>query len=207
MGQFRKTIIAARILLLMAMSAATPAAAATFDGEWNVQIASANYRLRQRRNRLDRDQQWPGRVDQRRLMTASGRVADAGNISVTLTSGIKRARRLRSPHRHIGIGHLARRALLRHLDRAADLTAACDTRARARVSIRPSRNIPRRSPAPSRSRNFRPAIPASRCGPCRWSARRRASAFRPAESTRRRRAVISRIGPPLVWTRPTPAMT
>ena len=74
MRQSRKTIVAARILLLMAMSAATPAAAATFDGEWNVQIASTNA-----------------------LMTASGRVADAGNIAVTLTSGIKRA---------VGSGHL-----------------------------------------------------------------------------------------------------
>jgi hypothetical protein len=40
MGQNRKTTIAARLLLLLGMSIATPAAAATFDGAWNVQIAS-----------------------------------------------------------------------------------------------------------------------------------------------------------------------
>src|ERR1700721_2129378 len=42
MGHFRKVVIAARILMLAGMSTATPAAAATFDGEWNVQIASTS---------------------------------------------------------------------------------------------------------------------------------------------------------------------
>ena len=42
MAHFRKVIITARILALLALPAATPAAAATFDGTWNVQIASSN---------------------------------------------------------------------------------------------------------------------------------------------------------------------
>ena len=96
MRQSRKTIVAARILLLMAMSAATPAAAATFDGEWNVQIASTNTACGSGATvsiRIDN-----GHVaSTNALMTASGRVADAGNIAVTLTSGIKRA---------VGSGHL-----------------------------------------------------------------------------------------------------
>jgi hypothetical protein len=42
MGYVRKTFFASRILLLLGMAVATPAAAAAFDGEWNVQIASTN---------------------------------------------------------------------------------------------------------------------------------------------------------------------
>jgi hypothetical protein len=53
--------------------------------------------LRQWRDRLDRYQQW--RVASTdAMMKASGNVAEAGSISVTLASGIKRA---------IGFGHLA----------------------------------------------------------------------------------------------------
>ena len=40
MGQIRKATLVTRVLLLLGMSIATPAAAATFDGAWNVQIAS-----------------------------------------------------------------------------------------------------------------------------------------------------------------------
>ena len=97
MGQFRKTIIATRILLLMAMSATTPAAAATFDGEWNVQIASTNTACGSGVSVSIGINN--GHVaSTNAVMTASGRVADAGNIVVTLTSGIKRA---------VGSGHLA----------------------------------------------------------------------------------------------------
>jgi hypothetical protein len=96
MGQFRKVIIA-RILLFAAMSVATPAAAATFDGEWNVQIAStssvcgggATVSIGINNGQV---------ASTNALMTASGRVADAGIISVTLISGIKRA---------VGWGHLS----------------------------------------------------------------------------------------------------
>jgi hypothetical protein len=90
MGKFRKAIIATRILLFAAMSIATPAAAATFDGEWNVQIASsrsvcgggATVSIGINNGQV---------ASTNALMKASGRVADAGIISVTLTSGIKRA--------------------------------------------------------------------------------------------------------------------
>jgi hypothetical protein len=96
MGQFHKVIIA-RILLFAVMSIATPAAAATFDGEWNVQIAStssvggggATVSIGIYNGQV---------ASTNALMTASGRVADAGIISVTLISGIKRA---------VGWGHLS----------------------------------------------------------------------------------------------------
>ena len=42
MPSLRKTIIATRILLLAGASITTPAAAASFDGAWNVQIASTS---------------------------------------------------------------------------------------------------------------------------------------------------------------------
>ena len=97
MRHFSKTVIATRILLLAAASIATPAAAATFDGEWNVQIAStssvcgggATVSIGINNGQV---------ASTNALMTASGRVADAGIISVTLISGIKRA---------VGWGHLS----------------------------------------------------------------------------------------------------
>ena len=96
MGQFRKTIIATRMLLLAAMAVATPAAAATYDGEWNVQIASTNSACGTGATVAIGISN--GEVaSTNALMKASGRVADAGNISVTLTSGMKRA---------VGSGHL-----------------------------------------------------------------------------------------------------
>jgi hypothetical protein len=96
MGYFCKPVIAARFLLLLAMSIATPAAAATFDGEWNVQIAStssvcpsgATVAIGISNGQI---------ASNNAMVTASGRVADAGNISVILVSGIKRA---------VGSGHL-----------------------------------------------------------------------------------------------------
>ena len=97
MGQFRKAIIITRILLFAAMSIATPAAAATFDGEWNVQIASSNSVCGGGATvsiGINNGQV----ASTNALMTASGRVADAGIISVTLISGIKRA---------VGWGHLS----------------------------------------------------------------------------------------------------
>ncbi len=98
MGQYRTNIFVTRLLLLVlaAISAATPAAAATFDGEWNVQIASSNLACPSGasvsigiNNGLV--------ASNNALVTASGRVVEAGNISVTLTSGLKRA---------VGWGHL-----------------------------------------------------------------------------------------------------
>jgi hypothetical protein len=96
MGHFRKTTIATRVLLLLGMSVATPAAAATFDGSWNVQIASTNIACPSGTSvsiGINNGQV----ASTNAMVTASGRVADAGNISVTLTSGMKRA---------VGFGHL-----------------------------------------------------------------------------------------------------
>jgi hypothetical protein len=82
--------------MLAGTSIATPAAAASFDGQWNVQIAStkaacpngASVSIGITNGKVE---------SSNAMMTASGHVADAGSISVTLTSGIKRA---------IGYGHL-----------------------------------------------------------------------------------------------------
>lgn len=96
MGQFRKTITATLILLLPAISVATPAAAATYDGEWNVQISSSSSACGGGATvsiGINNGQVKSTNA----LMKASGRVADAGSISVTLTNGMKRA---------IGSGHL-----------------------------------------------------------------------------------------------------
>jgi hypothetical protein len=96
MKHIRKAIIAAHILMLSAMSVATPAAAATFDGAWNVQIAYSNAACTNGTSvsiGINNGQV----ASNNAMMTASGRVADAGNISVTLASGMKRA---------AGFGHL-----------------------------------------------------------------------------------------------------
>jgi len=89
MEQFRKILIASRIVLL-GMTIVTPAAAATFDGAWNVQIASSNAACPSGTSvsiGINNGQV----ASNNAMITASGRVADAGNISVTLTSGMKRA--------------------------------------------------------------------------------------------------------------------
>jgi hypothetical protein len=96
MGNFRKALFASRIVVLLGMLAATPVAAATFDGAWNVQIASENTACGGGATISIGINN--GQVESSNpLMKASGRVADAGNISVTLTNGIKRA---------VGSGHL-----------------------------------------------------------------------------------------------------
>jgi hypothetical protein len=96
MRRLRKTSFAIRLLFFQGMLAATPAAAATFDGEWKVQIAStgttcgggATVSIGINNGQV---------ASTNASMTASGRVADAGDINVTVTDGIKRA---------IGSGHL-----------------------------------------------------------------------------------------------------
>jgi hypothetical protein len=93
----RKSVIATGFLMLVAMSATRPAAAAGFDGEWNVQIAStssvcpngATVSIGINNGQV---------ASTNAMVTASGRVAEAGAISVTLISGIKRA---------VGSGHLS----------------------------------------------------------------------------------------------------
>jgi len=95
MTQFRKSAIAAS--LLAALAVATPAAAATFDGEWNVQIASSNAACTSGASVSIGISN--GRVaSTNAAVTASGSVADAGAIHVTLASGLKRA---------VGSGYLA----------------------------------------------------------------------------------------------------
>ena len=97
MGQFRKALIAAHLLLALAAPLATPAAAAGFDGEWSVRIASSKPECGNGATlSIDISN---GRVaSSSASMQASGRVAEAGAINVTLVSGIKRA---------IGFGHLS----------------------------------------------------------------------------------------------------
>ena len=90
MGQVRKTVLVTRVLLLLGMSMATPAAAATFDGAWNVPIASPNSACGGGATVSIGINN--GQVASNNPLTrASGRVANAGNISVTLTGGMKRA--------------------------------------------------------------------------------------------------------------------
>jgi hypothetical protein len=94
---FTKTTVATRILMLVGASIATPAAAASFDGQWNVQIASTNVACPSGTSVSIGINN--GKVESSNaMMTASGHVADAGSINVTLTSGIKRA---------VGSGHLS----------------------------------------------------------------------------------------------------
>lgn len=87
MGQFRKSALA--VSLLAALAAATPATAATFDGEWNVQIASSIAACTSGSVSIGISN---GQVaSTSAVVTASGRVAEAGVIQVTLASGMKRA--------------------------------------------------------------------------------------------------------------------
>ena len=79
----RKSLIAASLFATV-LGFATPSTAATFDGDWNVQITSSNAACPIGINN--------GQVASNSgAVTASGRVADAGNINVTLASGMKRA--------------------------------------------------------------------------------------------------------------------
>jgi hypothetical protein len=94
MANFRTAIIAS---FLLGISLATPASAATFDGAWNVQIASQNAACSSGASVTIGISN--GQVASNNpLMSASGRVADAGSISVNLASGMKHA---------VGFGHLA----------------------------------------------------------------------------------------------------
>ena len=88
MRHFSQSALAAS--LLAALVIATPAAAATFDGEWNVQIASSNVACSSGTSvsiGINNGQV----ASTNAAVTASGRVAEAGVISVTLASGMKRA--------------------------------------------------------------------------------------------------------------------
>ncbi|KRR14703.1 hypothetical protein CQ12_11325 [Bradyrhizobium jicamae] len=80
----------AAVLLLAALGFATPSAAAKFDGDWNVQITSSNAACVSSASvsiEINNGQV----ASNTAAVTASGRVADAGAIRVTLASGMKRA--------------------------------------------------------------------------------------------------------------------
>ena len=96
MINFRKVVIATSTAALLAMQLATPAAAASFDGAWNVRIASASSECGNGATVSIGISN--GKVSGDGMVSASGRVAEAGSISVTLASGIKRA---------TGSGHLS----------------------------------------------------------------------------------------------------
>ena len=97
MTKFRKTLLATQLLLCLTLPFAKPAAAASFDGEWSVHIASSTAECGNGATAsFDISN---GRVASSSVaMQASGRVADGGTISVSLMSGIKHA---------VGSGHLS----------------------------------------------------------------------------------------------------
>jgi hypothetical protein len=88
MSAFRKARLP---LLLAAVLLTTPAAAnPTFDGRWSVQIASSNSACTNGASvsiGISNGQVASNTAS----VSASGRVAEAGTIRVTLSSGIKRA--------------------------------------------------------------------------------------------------------------------
>src|ERR1700753_2537098 len=95
MGTLRKSFIATSVALLTVTSLATAASATSFDGEWSVRIASSNSTCGDGQTVSIGINN--GQVSSS-MVQASGHVAEAGSISVTLVSGIKRA---------TGFGHLS----------------------------------------------------------------------------------------------------
>jgi hypothetical protein len=95
MTHIRKTGLA--VLFLGAALVATPAAASSFDGSWNVNITT-------RSGSCESGTSVPIRINNGRvesgasMMSASGRVGDSGGIVVSVSSGYKSA---------TGSGHLA----------------------------------------------------------------------------------------------------
>jgi hypothetical protein len=90
MGYHRKSRLVARIGLLAALSMTTPAAAATFDGDWDVQIIS-NSAACSSAVSVSLGISNGHVASNTATVTASGHVAEAGIINVTLTNGVKRA--------------------------------------------------------------------------------------------------------------------
>jgi hypothetical protein len=95
MGRIRKIFIGTSVALLTATSLATAVSATTFDGEWSVHIASSNSTCGNGQTVSIGINN--GQVSSS-MVQASGHVAEAGTISVTLVSGVKRA---------TGLGHLS----------------------------------------------------------------------------------------------------
>ena len=95
MGQLGKASFALALLLMLPLTA--KARAATFDGEWSVRIASSTPQCGDGVTLSIGISN--GRIASgEALVRASGHVAEAGIVSVTLSSGIKRA---------VGYGHLS----------------------------------------------------------------------------------------------------
>jgi hypothetical protein len=90
MKNIRSKSLVSCFVLSVALLTAAPAKAATFDGEWSVHIASSNAACTNGTSVSIGIS--AGRVaSSNAAVTATGRVADAGAINVTLTSGLKRA--------------------------------------------------------------------------------------------------------------------
>lgn len=88
MGYLRKGLLAAVFAIALPVAAAS-AATSSFDGAWNVRIASSSEGCGNGATVSIGINN--GQVASSGAVTASGRVAEAGNINVTLSSGIKRA--------------------------------------------------------------------------------------------------------------------
>ena len=132
MSNFHKSASVAS--LLAALATATPSAAATFDGDWNVQITSSNAACSSGASvsiEINNGQV----ASNSTAVTASGRVADAGAIRVTLVERHEARSRLRHADGHIGIGHMARCLVLRHLDRATDVAIAFSSESLPRSGV------------------------------------------------------------------------
>ncbi len=97
MGYVRKAVITTHVMLALAMPLAQPARAASFDGEWSVRIASPKQECGNGAT-LSIGITNGHVASTNAAMQASGRVAEAGTISVSLMSGFKRA---------VGFGHLS----------------------------------------------------------------------------------------------------
>jgi len=95
MGQICRTRFAITLLVLLPLAA--QAKAASFDGEWSVHIASSSSECGNGKT-LSIGINNGQIASSDAAVRASGHVAEAGNVSVTLLSGIKRA---------VGFGHLS----------------------------------------------------------------------------------------------------
>ena len=95
MGQSCKTRLT--VALLLAVALAAQAKAATFDGEWSVHIASSSSECGNGAT-LSIGISNGKIASSDAAVKAAGHVAEAGVVSVTLLSGIKRA---------VGFGHLS----------------------------------------------------------------------------------------------------
>jgi hypothetical protein len=98
MSNLSKAISLVRTVLVSALISSTPALASTgYDGHWNVQISSS-------RPNCPSGASFAIAIEKGQVASAgggfnaSGKVGDAGNISVVLSSGLKRAN---------GLGRLA----------------------------------------------------------------------------------------------------